>query len=144
MGQDPLDDDDVFGLDDSRDRGIDATGGRPDINKTGSAASKEVTELIEVLTKLITDPAVAIERPHVLIDYLVRQHLKLFQRLTGRKPRLLYVPQAIEAALQIDIGRTGGRHERDAKGRLIKLRDRDMVQEFGCQVVWDAKEFKVE
>jgi hypothetical protein len=65
---------------------------------------------------------------------MVLDAMSLFRRLSGRAPRLLYLPKAVEAALEVDKARAFNEH--------VHLRKLELV--FGLRPVWDAAEFKVE
>ena len=76
----------------------------------------------------------AIDKPEAVTRMVFIDAVKQFVRLTGRPPRLLYIPKALEASLQVDAARSFDRHG--------KLRECDQL--FKCKVIWDADEFKVE
>src|SRR3712207_3374896 len=95
----------------------------------GSGANP-IVNLYRAMSDLVLDPATGVDKPHAVVRLMVLDAMKQFQRLTGRPPRLLYVPRCVEAALQIDRGRNLGLHE-DTHGKI-----RDEQQVFTCRVVW--------
>lgn len=91
----------------------------------------------KVVKDRVADPLTAVDAAEFLVHYLVKAALQVHRKRWGRPPRLMYLPKAIEAAVQIDLGRSEDRH--------VHLREGGAAQElFGCPVVWDADEFKVE
>lgn len=91
----------------------------------------------EVMRRLeLHDPCTGVNEPWHVARYLVETAVKVFRK-SGRTPKRLHLPVAVEVILEVDFGRADNVH-----GRL-----RDMCKSkllFGCQVVWDAPEFKVE
>ena len=84
----------------------------------------------------VSDPGTAVDAAEFLVHYLVRSAIYQHKQRFG-KPKLVYLPKAIEAAIQIDLGRSEDKH--------VKLRKESAAHElFGCPVIWDAEEFKVE
>ncbi len=100
----------------------------------------ELKEYLDGITQRFANPATGVDEPWGLVENLTQMLLKQHMKLTGRKPRLLHLPKAFEAAIQIAQGRVDGNHE----AKVGKLRDRDAQEVFGVAVIWDAKEFKVE
>lgn len=98
----------------------------------------DLQKLYDGMKSVNVDPVTGVDNPHAVVRMVVLDAMRLFSRLTGRAPRLLYVTPALEAALQVDRGRNLGEHE-DKCGRLRKSQ-----RLFNCGVVWDAEEFKVE
>lgn len=87
---------------------------------------------------IITDPSTGVNKPEAVVRIAVLDMIKQFIRLTGRHPRLLYIPRSVEAALQIDRGRNLGFPEK-THGKI-----RGLALVFSCTPVWDADELKVE
>lgn len=98
------------------------------------AATPKAQESYEVAPAVLADPAVGIDRPELLVRMLVIESLRTHKKFTGREPKVIHLPVALEAALQVDLGRNLNVHR--------KLREQDAL--FGCLVAWDAKAFRVE
>lgn len=79
---------------------------------------------------------VAIDHPYSIVRSIVIDAITMFTRLTGRKPNLMYVTPALEAALEVDFARSFDEHGR------IRDRYKDLL--YDCRPVWDAKEFRLE
>jgi hypothetical protein len=80
------------------------------------------------------DPTTGVDNVEIVTRMLVLDGMRIFSRITGRRASVLYIPMSVEASLQIDRGFNFDKHER--------LRDLELL--FGCKVVWDADEFRVE
>ena len=84
----------------------------------------------------VKNPATAVDSAEFLVHYLVRTSIHQYKQRESRPPKLLHLPKAIEAAIQIDLGRSEGKH--------VRLRREGIAAElFGCPVIWDADEFKI-
>src|ERR1700683_3154526 len=71
---------------------------------------KELTLLCSGTKEIACDPAIGVDKPEAVVRMVVLDMIKQFVRLTGQHPRLIYIPQSVEAALQIDQGRNLGVH----------------------------------
>lgn len=80
--------------------------------------------------------AVAIDCPWTIARSMIIDATKMFRRLTGRKPNLMYITPALEASLEIDFARTF-----DIHGKL-RVTYRDLLLD--CRPVFDAQEFRLE
>ena len=102
------------------------------------AISKEANAPVEsTVRSRISDPATALDAAEFLVHYLVKVALRQHRRLTAKPPKLLYLPRAMEAAIQIDLARSEDQH--------VKLRKNGAAEQlFGCPVIWDAAEFKID
>ena len=104
------------------------------------ATLTQVQEIMDDRVYRLCDPAAGVDEPWGLVEYMVFAALKQFATTIGRKPKLLHMPAAMEAAIQISRARCSGEHEKTAG----KLRDRDPLKLFGCRVLWDARSFRIE
>ena len=86
--------------------------------------------------KLYRDPKVGVDNPHTVVRLLVGDAVRAFTHLTGKAPTLIHIPLAVEAALQIDLGRRA-----DIHGKIRETQADDIC---GCKPVWDAEYFRVE
>lgn len=104
---------------------------------TGSSAvklPKDLLKLYDSMKESVCAPSVGVDKPEAVVRMAVLDLIKQFVRLTGQHPRMLYIPQSVEAALQIDFGRNLGIHG--------KIRNQKLI--FTCAPVWNADELRVE
>lgn len=97
-----------------------------------------VEELYTALRDVVKDASAGIDRPEAVVRMVVLDCIKQFKRLTGRRPERIFIPIAVESALQVDRGRNLGMHEKE----FGPYRKSELV--FGLKPVWDATEFRVE
>lgn len=55
-------------------------------------------------------PAMAVDEPHSVVRLVVVDALRDYERHHGRLPNYIHIPVAVEAALQIDLGRSMQHH----------------------------------
>lgn len=108
-------------------------------NMAGKDAKKiplELRDMYEDVRVALVDPSTGVDHPHYVIRQLVLDAFKQFVALSGREPQIVYIPAALESALQIDFARSLNRH-----GKLREVH-RDRI--FNCRPIWNADEFRFE
>jgi hypothetical protein len=106
-------------------------------SSTGKDAKKPTPTVASTKRRLM-DGGTAVDACEFVVHYMVKNALHQYKQRFGRSPKLLYIPKSIEAAIVIDLGRSEDRHD-------VSLRKNGLAQEmFGCPVVWDADEFRID
>ncbi len=94
------------------------------------------TQTAETEDQDTTSAKTAIDQPYAIVRAMVIDAIALYRRLTGRPPALMYLTPALEAALEIDFGRSFNQH-----GHLRTMYPNQL---FDCKPIWDQKEFRLE
>ncbi len=97
-----------------------------------------VQKLYDVTKAAAQQPETGVDKSEMVVRFMVLEAIRMFNRLTSRQPKVIYVPRSVESALEIDRGMNLGQH----RGDVGPLREADLL--FGCQPVWDSDDFRVE
>jgi hypothetical protein len=96
----------------------------------------QLNQLIKEIEDKREDPLSALDEPHLVIWCTVLDALKMFQRITGKPPRLLELPPMMEAAMNIYV-------RKNCKPKLFKPL-RKIGSLAGVRMVFDADAFDID
>lgn len=92
---------------------------------------RKVRGLVSHIQGKMNDPDVALDTPSWVCWAVIVDTFKMFEELTGREPTKIYLPRTVEilmsAYMQKEISTS------------LSLRERGQI--WGCEIVFDAREF---
>ncbi len=102
---------------------------------------------MDSVPRLITSGEVAVNEPWYVVHYMVSIAIADYRKRWSRLPKMMHLPQALEAALEIELARTDilplRAKRRPGESEHVKLRQAAQSV-FGFPCVWDANDFRLE